>query len=104
MNDLDLKKLIKKDRSVPEAPKNELNQIYQKIESDSFSIIGLLNIRSIALACCLVIVVASVKFSITSLSAPKLTEQEQQELIQYILEDQYFSNGEASYAWVDDTN
>ncbi|WP_372654905.1 hypothetical protein [Halobacteriovorax sp.] len=104
MNDQKLKDLIKNDKSAPKTPKNELDQIYQKIEDDASSIMNLLNIKSFALSCCLIIVVSGVKFSITELSTQQLTEVEQQELIEYMLEDQYLSNTDSSYAWVDESN
>ncbi|GEM_PF-4113165 len=104
MNDHDIKNLLKSDNSAPKVPKNELNQIHQRIEDSSFDIFRVFNFKSIALACCLVIVVAGVKFSITNLSTPRLTEQEQQELIEFMLEDQYLSNTESSYAWIEDNN
>ncbi|PIK14371.1 hypothetical protein [Halobacteriovorax sp. JY17] len=104
MNDLDLKKLLKKDDSVPKAPSSELNQIHQRIASETFDLSTFFNIKSLALACCLVIVISGVKFSINSFSTPVLTEAEQQELIEYMLEDAYLNNGESSYAWVEVDN
>ena len=101
MNDLKIKELLKKDSSTPKAPSDELTQIYQKIESKSVNLFDFFNSRSIALTFCLVFVVVGANLTFIKSSSSTLTESEQQELIEFMLEDAYLNNGEISYAWIE---
>ena len=106
MNDSNLKDLLKRDTSVPKAPRDELIQIHQKIENQSVNTFEFFSLKSLSLAFCLVLIMAGV--NITFNHSPELglglTEAEQQELIEFMLEDAYLNNGESSYAWIETIN
>ncbi|ATH06418.1 hypothetical protein BIY24_00205 [Halobacteriovorax marinus] len=99
-----IKELLNRDNSTPQAPLNELNNIHRRINEKPASLIERLGIKQVALVLSLLIVITLSKTGLDSISTPKLTEQEQADLIEYMLEDAYLSNGESSYAWVEINN
>jgi hypothetical protein len=98
MNDNEIKRLLDEDRSVPEAPVNEWNQIHSKIRTKHESIFSFFKMQStIAIACGVLIVLTIIRFNSQAL----VTESQRDELTDFILEDSYLAESQDLYSWIE---
>lgn len=98
MNDNEIKKLLDQDRSVPEAPVNEWNQIHSKIKAKPESIFNFFKMQStIAVVCGVLILITIIRFNSTA----SITESQREELTDFILEDSYLADGQDLYSWIE---
>jgi len=98
MNDNEIKKLLDEDRSIPEAPVNEWNQIHSKIKTKPESIFSFFKMQStIAIACGVLILLTITRFN----SEAPITESQRVELTDFILEDSYLAESQDLYSWIE---
>lgn len=100
MKDSDIKKILKQDSSMPKAPTQEwsniLNEIDKSSESHQNSFFSFQTL-SATLGAFLILTVSFNYFKTTNNS---LTANEQN-AIQFLIEDSYLSQSQDSYEWVD---
>lgn len=101
MNDDQLKDFLKQDGEVPSSNVNEWNTILSKIEQPTgISKWFKLPIKQLTLAFSIVFVIA-IGFGSWSYYVDSQANIEQQDLAEFFLEDDYFSEDSNLYTWVD---